>query len=123
ATALHLYTLNAQLSEALYVPLQALELSLRNRVHSVMSHHFGQGWLLNRDECLCEKQTRKIQSALEDLTRNRKPHTPSQVVSTLSFGFWTALLGKEYEALWRTALHQIARKPNGKGVSRKNLSG
>lgn len=29
--ALALYTLNTQLSEALYAPLQALELSLRNR--------------------------------------------------------------------------------------------
>ena len=122
ATALHLYTLNARLSEALYIPLQTLELALRNRVHSVMSDLFSEGWLLQGDEWLCEKQVRKVRGVLEDLSLNRKPHTPSQVVSALSFGFWTALLGKEYEQLWRKALHEIARKPNGKRVSRKSLS-
>ena len=39
--ALDLYTLNTQLSEALYTPLQVLELALRNRVHAVLSAAHG----------------------------------------------------------------------------------
>lgn len=34
--ALELYALNTQVSEALYTPLQMLEVALRNRIHSVM---------------------------------------------------------------------------------------
>lgn len=121
--ATQLYALNSQLSESLYIPLQALELALRNRIHETMSSQFGDEWLLNDSELLHGKQKQKVRRALVELSLNRKPHTSEQVLATLSFGFWTALLGKEYEELWRTALHQIARKPNGKRVSRKGLSG
>ena len=122
AAALKLYTLNAQLSEALYIPLQTLELSLRNRIHEAMSHQFGDGWLTDDNQRLHEKQKQKVRRALIELTLNRKAPTPEQVLSTLSFGFWTALLGTDYEELWRTALYNIARKPNGKRVPRKSLS-
>ena len=123
AAAVQLYTLNAQFSEALYIPLQVLELALRNRVHGVMSGAYGEGWLLEAGSCLRDKQKQKVQHALDDLNRNRKAPTPGRVVSTLSFGFWTALLGREYEELWRKVLHQIARTPSGKGLPRKSLSG
>lgn len=123
AGAFQLYTLNAQLSEALYIPLQALELSLRNRIHEAMSLQFGDRWLMDDSRHLHEKQKQKVRRALAEIALNRKPPTPEQILSALSFGFWTALLGKDHEALWRTALYTIARKPNGKRVSRKNLSG
>lgn len=42
ARALELYTLNTQLSEALYTPLQALELALRNRIHTAMAAAYGE---------------------------------------------------------------------------------
>jgi hypothetical protein len=35
--AITLYTLNTQLSESLYTPLQMLEVALRNRIHAVLS--------------------------------------------------------------------------------------
>lgn len=36
ARALELYAINMQVSEALYTPMQMLEVALRNRIHSVM---------------------------------------------------------------------------------------
>lgn len=34
------------------------------------------------------------------------------------------MLGKEYETtLWRTTLHRIGSRPDGKGLNRKHLSG
>src|SRR5262249_41189467 len=36
ARAIELYTLNTRISESLYIPLQALEIALRNRIHAVM---------------------------------------------------------------------------------------
>lgn len=122
ALAIRLYTLNARFSEALYIPLQTLELALRNRVHAVMSEHYGEEWLLAESVCLRSLETQKIQRALEELNSSRKPLTPGRVVSALTFGFWTALMGKDYEDLWRKVLHRIASQPNGKRLARKNLS-
>lgn len=118
-----LYTLNAMYSEALYIPLQSLELALRNRVHYVMSRHFGEGWLLADSAGLLEPQQEKIRKTLAQLRQDRKAPTPGQVVSTLSFGFWTALLGTKYDHLWRQALHRIVLLPNGKSPPRKSLAG
>jgi hypothetical protein len=42
--ALALYTLNTQVSEALYIALQTLEVSLRNRIHHVMMAAHGERW-------------------------------------------------------------------------------
>ena len=42
--AVELYTLNTRVSEALDVPLQALEVALRNRIHAVMTEASGAGW-------------------------------------------------------------------------------
>ena len=123
AAALQLYTRNAQFSEALYIPPQTLELALRNRVHWVMTNQFGEDWLLTDGNYLRILEKQKIQRALDDLNRNHKVLAPGHVVSALSFGFWTALLGREYEELWRKTLHQIARKPNKRNLPRKSLSG
>lgn len=39
-----LYAMNLQLSESLYVPLQTLEILLRNRVHQVLAAEHGEFW-------------------------------------------------------------------------------
>ena len=42
--ALELYALNTQLSEALYTPLQILEVTLRNRIHTVLTDSLNECW-------------------------------------------------------------------------------
>lgn len=42
--ALELYTLNTQVSESLYTPLQMLEVSLRNRIHAVLTDAIDERW-------------------------------------------------------------------------------
>jgi hypothetical protein len=49
--------------------------------------------------------------------------TPGRIVAALSFGFWTAMFGPDYEGLWRTTLHRIAARPDGKRLRRKDFSG
>ena len=34
----------------------------------------------------------------------------------LTFSFWTAMFGKEYETLWQTTLHRSGRHPDGQGL-------
>jgi hypothetical protein len=44
-------------------------------------------------------------------------------VAALTFSFWTAMFGKDYETLWQQTLHRIGRRPDGKGLRRKDFSG
>ena len=47
--ALRLYALNTALSEALYTPLQMLEIALRNRIHTILSEAYSPDWFNNTD--------------------------------------------------------------------------
>ena len=119
--AVDLYTLNTKLSECLYAPLHMLEVSLRNRIHLVMSEASGDRWF-DRPECQANRyQADMLAKATETLAAG-KDAAPGAIVAALTFGFWTAMLGAEYENLWQTRLHRIAKRSDGKGLKRKDLS-
>ncbi len=70
--------------------------------------------------------TEQLAKAREQLAEQGRPPEPGRLVATLTFGFWTALLNKEYEELWRATLHHAmhseARDEKGHGLTRKNLT-
>jgi hypothetical protein len=119
--AIELYTLNTRISESLYIPLQTLEVALRNRVHTVMKDVHGETWF-QTDIVLGDRQPDQLRKAIKDIEDEGREATPGRIVAALTFGFWTAMLGKEYEDLWQETLNAIAKKPNGKGLRRKGLS-
>lgn len=121
--ALALYALNTQLSEALYTPLQMLEITLRNRIHTVMSAFHGERWFEMTELVQIETQRQVLAKALDDLVREGKPPEPGRVVAALTFSFWTSMFSPTYEQLWRASLHQIAQRDDKKSVRRKDLSG
>jgi Abi-like protein len=123
ARALDLYALNTRLSEALYTPLQMLEVALRNRIHAVLSASTQPRWFQEPDFLAVPHQNQQVIDALAELTRERKEPTPGRIVAALTFSFWTAMLGTSYENLWQTDLHGIGRREDGKGLRRKDLSG
>lgn len=123
ARALELYALNTRVSEALYTPLQMLEVALRNRVHAVLSAARGPRWFEEDGLLAVPHQAGQVADALADLAREGKEPTPGRVVAALTFSFWTAMLAPAYEILWQTDLHRIARRGDGKGLRRKDLSG
>lgn len=120
--AIALYTLNAELSEALYTPLQMLEVTLRNRIHTVMGEAFRPDWYDLAEHQLNPRQVEMISKAKQDLTDERKDHAPARVVAALTFGYWTSMLGGAYENLWQERLNAIARRENGKGLRRKEFA-
>jgi hypothetical protein len=120
--AIDLYTLNAQLSESLYTPLHMLEVTLRNSIHRVMGRAFGLSWYDTPQHQINVRQPDMLAKARSDLIDAGKDPTPGRMVASLTFGFWTAMLGKEYEDLWQTTLHGIATRSDGKGLRRKDLS-
>ncbi len=123
ARALELYALNTRLSEALYIPLQMLEVALRNRIHSVLAITQAPRWFEDSRFLLVPHQNAQVTEALAELARERKEPTPGRVVAALTFSFWTAMLGSAYENLWQTELHRIARREDGRGLRRKDFSG
>jgi hypothetical protein len=120
--ALELYSLNTRLSEALYTPLQALELALRNRIHAVMCATHSARWFDSHSLIYLVNQRGQLRIAYEELARERKEPTPGRIIAALTFSFWTAMLAGEYEDLWRSTLYKIATSPDGRHLPRKDLS-
>lgn len=122
ARALELYALNTQLSEALYTPLQILEITLRNRIHTVLTEAGHARWFGDDGLLLLEHQRSRITEAAEQIAGEGKDATPGRIVAALTFSFWTAMLGAPYEELWQQTLHAIARREDGRGLTRKHFS-
>lgn len=122
ARAVELYTLNAKVSERLYLPLQTLEVALRNRIHAVMTEAYHEKWFQNNDIILIEKQRDQIANAIEDVERQNKPITAGRIVAALTFSFWTSMFSPDYEILWQKELNKIGKRPDGKGFRRKEFS-
>lgn len=120
--ALELYALNMQVSEALYTPLQMLEVTLRNRIHSVMRAARHDRWFEDDGFLAAAVQREQVAKALRDIKDSRKEAVPGRVVAALTFSFWTAMLSPAYENLWQITLHRIARRETGKGLRRKDLA-
>jgi len=120
--AIELYTLNAALCESLYTSLHMLEVALRNRIHQVMAATHGDTWYDLEAYQANPVQAGMLAKARQDIEDAKKEETPGRVVAALTFGYWTALLGKEYEDLWQQTLKGIARREDGKGLTRKAFS-
>jgi len=117
--ALTLYERNARLSEALYFPLQSLEICLRNFLSDRLAARFGDNWLttspLGNDavDAISEVK-RSFQSESENL--------PGKIIADLRFAFWVGLIGPRYDnTLWRATLYKafVARG----GLPRKQVHG
>ena len=104
--ALELYLWNTALSESLYGPLQALEVSLRNALNRELCAKYGPDWYKMTKPTLFENQANRLAEAIEQFDKSR-PITVSDVVATVSFGFWTDILYFElYDELWRQCTHK-----------------
>ena len=139
--ALALYEWNSALCASFYPPLQAVEVGFRNACHRSMQAKFGLDWPLDPAflglNISIHKQieqaiSRQRQAARQKLPKKQQsqfvyqPFTP-QVIAGLSLGFWTMLLGKEFDVtLWRTALCNAFRaytSANGANVARSRAAG
>jgi hypothetical protein len=120
--AIELYTLNTRISESLYIPLQALEVVLRNRIHAVMTEAHHENWFSDAGFLLGDRQPEQLAKAINDIRANKKDPIAGRIVAELTFGFWTAMFGKVYEDLWQSTLHRIGKRPQGKGLVRKDFA-
>lgn len=104
--ALELYLKNSEISAAFYIPLQSLEITLRNALNEVLrSHYSNDAWYdavqLNR------RGQKNIVDAKDTVKRLHKQINPPHVIAELSFGFWLSLINKKYhQSLWIPVLNK-----------------
>jgi hypothetical protein len=98
--AFHLYVRNTELSASLYGVVQALEVGLRNRVHTKMTEKLGtEAWW---DQLpLRDGEMDDIHAAKENISLRISGMRPGHIVAELSFGFWVKMFANAYEKqLW-----------------------
>ena len=100
-----------------------VEVALRNRIHAVMHEAYHETWFQDPAIVLKARQVEQVAMAIADIEFNGKDVTPGRIVAALTFSFWTAMFGPDYETLWQKTVHKIARRPDGKGLRRKDFSG
>jgi hypothetical protein len=103
-----LYIQNIQISEKLHTLLNEFEVVFRNVINDVLSARYGDEWYNSREIEFIDKHITAIQRVKQDLHRENKPKTNSNIISNLTLGFWVYLFNKDYDqTLWRLELYKI----------------
>jgi hypothetical protein len=109
--AIRLYHWNMALGQSLYIPIQVLEVSLRNSIAEASENCFGQNWYSQRrfETILSGWAKTTLQATVSSVTDNNsrrgKPVTVGDVIANLSFGFWRELLKSRYDRhIWNKQL-------------------
>ncbi|MEO3414600.1 Abi family protein [Roseovarius sp. CAU 1744] len=111
--SIELYEENMLLSESFYVPLQCLEVCLRNKIHAQMSKVYGTSWLLDHTVApLTDHSRSMINDALEEI--EPEDVTSGKIVAELKFAFWVGLMSRTYDSsIWRAALYKAFAATTG----------
>ncbi len=121
--AFHLYVRNSDLSASLYGVVQALEVGLRNRVHTKMSEALGtEEWW---DQLpLHNGEMEDIHAAKENISLRMNGMRPGHIVAELNFGFWVKMFANTYEKqLWVPHLrHRFPAKISSKVLHDRLIS-
>ncbi len=124
--AVDLYAFNLQLSQSFYIALHMLEIVLRNKISEVFCMQYGSDWYDCPHLLKLESQLRQLEEAKKNAHETVRKHSREvvydDVVAHLTFGFWTAMFSTKYENMWKEVLNVIARKENGKGLKRQEIS-
>ena len=83
------YKSNLKISKEYYIPLSILEIGLRNAINDCFSIEFGENWI--NSDILHLDSIKKIEEVKYRILQEQKELNQNQVISELSFGFWTAL--------------------------------
>ncbi|QGY32672.1 Abi family protein [Pantoea cypripedii] len=115
AFALYLY--NARMAKSFLYPLHVLEVTLRNRIHTVFSSQFTDNWC--HDKHFRSILSSESRSVLDMGIHRANSHNVEDVVSTLSFDFWSNLFRPEYDRdIWQNLMAQLLPSQN---ITRKEF--
>lgn len=96
--ALDLYIWNATLGASFHLPIQAVEVALRNRINHALVTEFGSDWWKEqRFLSLVDRERQKdLDTVKARLHRKQIKLETGQIVAGLSFGFWVGMLQPKY---------------------------
>ena len=119
--ALRLYVWNAAIGEAFHLPIQGVEVGLRNRINGALIAMFGPEWWQDAGFLRAiggdRERLSDLDMARRRIARRGVPLTTGQTVATLSFGFWVGMLHARYNpGIWsgqlRTAFPSLPPAKN-----------
>jgi len=119
ALALELYLYNSRLAGAFIFPLGVMEITLRNSIDRFLVRKFGDQWYSNVDftKYLHKQYMRpKVTGLVERLEGQQEDFTRNDIVSGLTFGFWTGLLNGLYHHIWKSELSNTFPGYNGEST-------
>lgn len=105
--ALRLYVWNAEIGEAFHLPIQAVEVALRNRISDAFGTVFGAKWWKSPAFLAQLGADRKadLEHVLRRIRNRKLTLETGQVVAGLSFGFWVGMLQRRYNpTIWSGGL-------------------
>lgn len=105
--ALDLYWWNVEIGEAFHMPIQAVEVSLRNRVASAFDAVFGPLWWSHQDFRRTAGRTgvAEIETAIKRIRQRGQILTTNQLIASLPLGFWVGLMRSRFNPeVWSTQL-------------------
>lgn len=112
--ALRLYCWNMSVSQALYWPLHAFEVSLRNAMADRMADAYGDDWydyvvgFSSSQRSKANDEVAHVERAKTKLDEEGLAYGHDNIVAAISFGFWQGLLKQEYKhSLWEPLFSQI----------------
>ena len=105
--AIRLYERNTEISEALYGVIQALEITLRNAIHNVLSEQLG-GPEWYESFSLADSERETVEEVKKNVLDRPATLTPGRVIAELTFAFWGRLFSDSYDkTLWVPHLRKI----------------
>ena len=93
--ALELYVKNIKISAAFLLPLQGLEISLRNSLNDTINTHYGTDDWFDKIP-LDDKGKKYITKAKKTVKKRQQNPKISHIIAELPFGFWVAILENKY---------------------------
>ncbi|MCM1142724.1 MAG: hypothetical protein NC453_29480 [Muribaculum sp.] len=118
------YQCNLKLSEAMYVPLSVMEVTLRNALcRELTTMTKREDWYaIFPNTPGLSSLNRYITKAIKQISGRHEIITPSKVIAELTLGFWVSLLNSEYERiLWKDLRRAFPYMPKSM-KKRKNIS-
>ena len=112
--AIKLYIHNAELSAALFFPINITEVTLRNAVDKAFTNQFGKNWNVKKNfrRKINRKANQKLKSIINAL-KDDNLYNRDQVIANLSLGFWVSTFDKKrLKSFWQKEIN--ATFPNWK---------
>lgn len=113
---------NAHLSQALQLPLQSFEITLRNVLSEQLEITYGSNWFDAINGHMDAHWQRKLAEIKNDLSRKGKvPYSAPDIIAQTTFGYWVALMDSKYDRLWWKFCLQKAFRAPAPGFSRRRI--